>query len=414
MAPATAGVVLGRYEVGEVLGRGGSATVHRARDRHTERAVALKLFAPGVDTRDRHRQRAEVRTLSRLDHPGLVRLLDAGTDDGRAYLVTDLVEGPTLAARLSEGPLPPAEVTELGARLADALAHIHAQGITHRDVKPANVLLDPGYGPRLADFGIARLVDSTRVTTGDAVVGTAAYMAPEQLRGGTVGSPTDVYALGLVLLEAVTGSSGWPGTGLEPVLARLTIPPRIPAEVPATLARLLEAMTDVAPARRPTAVQVAATLGVFGPDDGGGIRRTRRRAPGFGAVVAALGALAVAVGAAVVVVTSGHAAAAGGRSTVAPPTPSLLTPAPGGGPIVPPTVASAGVPAVGVPGAPVAEGPRPAAAPGGAAHTAASSAAAAPGGAGHDDGRHGGHGGGGSGDDGGSGHGGRGGSGRDG
>ncbi|MDT7743517.1 MAG: eukaryotic-like serine/threonine-protein kinase, partial [Actinomycetota bacterium] len=259
-------VVLGRYALGEVLGHGGSATVYRAWDRRAERAVALKRFALGADGPDRHRQRAEVRTLARLDHPGLVRLLDAGTENGRAHLVMDLVEGPSLAQRLADGCLPVADLVALGSSLAEALAYIHAEEITHRDVKPANVLLDPVHGPRLADFGIARLVDSTRVTATDAVVGTAAYMAPEQLRGTAVGPAADVYALGLVLLEAATGGLGLPGTGLEVVLTRLTTAPSVPDEVPAPLRTLLRTMTDGSPQRRPSARQVAAALGVLEDD----------------------------------------------------------------------------------------------------------------------------------------------------
>jgi eukaryotic-like serine/threonine-protein kinase len=259
-------VVLGRYALGEVLGHGGSATVYRAWDRRTDRAVALKRFAHGADGPDRHRQRAEVRTLARLDHPGLVRLLDAGTEDGRAHLVMDLVHGPSLAQRLADGCLPVPDVVALGSSLADALAYIHAEEITHRDVKPANVLLDPAYGPRLADFGIARLVDSTRVTATDAVVGTAAYMAPEQLHCAAVGPAADVYALGLVLLEAATGGLGLPGTGLEMVLTRLNTAPSIPAEWPASLRTLLQTMTDASPQRRPSAWQVAAALRAIADD----------------------------------------------------------------------------------------------------------------------------------------------------
>jgi eukaryotic-like serine/threonine-protein kinase len=257
-------VVLGRYELGEVLGVGGSAIVYRGRDRRTERGVALKRFFAGVDGPDRLRQHREVRTLARLDHRGRVRLLDAGTEHGRAHLVTDLVEGPTLARRLEDGPLPVAEVVELGAVLADALAYIHAEEVTHRDIKPANVLLDPDDGPRLADFGIALVVDATRVTASDAVVGTAAYMAPEQLRGGPVGAAADVYALGLVLLEAATGEIGLPGVGLEPVLSRLTMSPRIPDGLPPGLRALLQAMTDLRVARRPSAHQVASRLWALG------------------------------------------------------------------------------------------------------------------------------------------------------
>ncbi|HEY2194024.1 MAG TPA: serine/threonine-protein kinase [Actinomycetospora sp.] len=300
-------VVLGRYELGEVLGVGGSAIVYRGRDRRTERGVALKRFFAGVDGPDRLRQHREVRTLARLDHPGLVRLLDAGTEHGRAHLVTDLVEGPTLACRLENGPLPVAEVVGLGAALADALAYIHAERVTHRDIKPANVLLDPDAGPRLADFGIALVVDATRVTATDAVVGTAAYMAPEQLRSGPVGAAADVYALGLVLLEAATGDLGLPGIGLEPVLNRLTVSPRVPADLPPGLRTLLEAMTDIRAARRPSARQVAARL----RDLGDGAPAAVAHAPGIAAVVrrrtrivlAALGGL---LAAAAVALTAVH------------------------------------------------------------------------------------------------------------
>ena len=193
-----------------------------------------------------------MRALATLHHPGLVALHDGGVEDGRPFIVTDLVEGPTLAERLETGPLDPDEVRRLGARLADALAHVHRGGIVHRDLKPANVLLGAD-GPRLADFGIARAVDGTAVTGTGYVVGTAAYLAPEQVRGEWVGPEADVYALGLVLLEALTGRREYPGALVESATARLHRPPGIPDGLPSSLHTALQAMTALDPAARPTA-----------------------------------------------------------------------------------------------------------------------------------------------------------------
>ena len=128
--------------------------------------MAVKLFHPGASAHDHRQLQQELSALALLHHPGLVGLHDGGIEDGRPFIVTDLVEGPTLAERLEAGPLDPDEVLGIGARLADALAHVHAAGIVHRDLKPANVLLGAD-GPRLADFGIARALDSTAATAPD-------------------------------------------------------------------------------------------------------------------------------------------------------------------------------------------------------------------------------------------------------
>ena len=179
---------------------------------------------------------ARWRRSRRLHHPGLVTLHDSGTEpgpDGRTYVVTDLVDGPTLATRMQRGPLSVREIRKLAAALAAALAHVHEGGFVHRDVKPANILLDHGREPRLADFGIARALDGTVATATGAVAGTAAYLAPEQVRGETVGPAADVYALGLVLIEARTGQREYPGAMVESATARLyrrpVVPPRAAA-----------------------------------------------------------------------------------------------------------------------------------------------------------------------------------------
>ena len=187
--PAGGTPIAGRYTLGRTLGAGAAAVVHAGRDLRTNARVAVKLYRPtGVAIR--LQQQRELEALAQLDHPGLVTLHDGGTEpgpDGRTYVVTDLVEGPTLATRMQQGPLPVGEIRTLAAALSAALAHVHARGFVHRDVKPANILLDHGREPRLADFGIARALDGTVATATGAVAGTAAYLAPEQVRGEIVG-----------------------------------------------------------------------------------------------------------------------------------------------------------------------------------------------------------------------------------
>lgn len=254
-------VVNGRYELGPVIGVGSSAVVRRARDVMDRVPVAIKQFRPGAHPSDARRYWQEMATLARLRHPGLVRMRDCGVQDGAPFVVTDLAEGPALAERIRTGPPLPADaVRRLGRQLAEALAYVHACGIVHRDVKPANVLLERGLRPRLADFGIATVLDGTATTANGCVVGTAAYLAPEQVRGERVGPPADVYALGLVLLEALTGRREYSGAPIEVALARLHRPPVVPDGLPADMAALLDAMTRDEPGERPTAAEVAVAL----------------------------------------------------------------------------------------------------------------------------------------------------------
>jgi serine/threonine protein kinase len=260
--PAHPGRLLdGRYRLGAVLGSGGAAEVIRAVDERLDRAVAVKLFRGDVaDQLQRHEE--EMRTLARLAHAGLVTVFDAGTDDEtqRPYLVMQLVEGSTLAEQLRRGPLPAMRTAQIGASLADALAYVHQQGLVHRDVKPANVLIGTDARVHLADFGIARIVDSAHVTrTGD-VLGTPAYFAPEQVSGEPVGPPADVYALGLILLECLTGQREYDGTPIEVAMARLTRPPEIPTQLPGIWQDLLAGMTAREPGARVPAEQAAERL----------------------------------------------------------------------------------------------------------------------------------------------------------
>ncbi|MDQ0376457.1 serine/threonine-protein kinase [Amycolatopsis thermophila] len=279
-----------RYRLGERIGGGGSADVHRAWDRVAGREVAVKLFRAGASAAQKRRQEQELRILDRLRHPGLIPLYDSGVRDGRAYLVMRLVPGPSLADRIADGPLPVDETLELGSGLADALAHVHRAGITHRDVKPANVLLAPD-GPVLGDFGVAQGLDGARFATSSAVVGTAAYMAPEQVRGAPVGPPADVFALALVLLECLSGHREYRGSLTECAVARLLREPKVPDGLPPHVADVLTRMGNRDPSARPEAREVAGVLRAPAP----AVLRPRRRR-GLADVVKAAASVAFSLG----------------------------------------------------------------------------------------------------------------------
>ncbi|MGJ1429032.1 serine/threonine-protein kinase [Clavibacter sepedonicus] len=268
--PLAGTLLAGRYRISGLLGRGGMATVYRAADEILGREVAVKVFATdSADPGEVERQEGEVRMLAGLSHPGLVTLFDVGDDvvgdRVLAFIVMEIVDGTTLADRMKEGPLPGPEVARIGGILADALGYIHRRGVVHRDVKPANVLLaqaedDEPAVAKLTDFGIARLVDGTRLTSTGSIIGTVSYLSPEQALGEEVGAPTDVYALGLVLLECLTGRRTFPGTAAESTMARVVRDPEIPARLGASWVDLLSRMTRRDPETRPTAREVAAEL----------------------------------------------------------------------------------------------------------------------------------------------------------
>ncbi len=219
-------LLVGRYELRECVGSGGMGVVHRAHDRLLDRDVAVKVPNLDAGTGSRERFRREARAAARLNHPNVVSVYDWEERDDEAFLVMEYVDGPSLRQVVRDrGPLAVREAARIGEQVAAALAHAHSKGIVHRDVKPGNVLLAPdGTGARtiakVTDFGIARASESDTITDPGAVIGTAGYLAPEQVRGARVDGRTDIYALG-VLLATLTG--GAPGA-IDPVVRRATAP----------------------------------------------------------------------------------------------------------------------------------------------------------------------------------------------
>ena len=283
-------VLDGRYRLEQVIGQGGMGTVYRAADEALGRVVAVKVFRPELsDAADQVRRESEKKLLASLSHPSLVTLFDAhlgGTDT--SYLIMEYIDGGTLASRFTEGPVSPADASSLAADLGEALHVVHEAGIIHRDVKPANILLRPPLSPdhtfraTLADFGIAYLIDTTRVTVPGTTIGTAAYISPEQVRGESPTPASDIYSLGLVLVEALTGSRAFAQqTPIEAVAARLNSDPEIPGGFGYEWRSLLTAMTSRDPLQRPTALEVARLGREL--DSGGGAEATELLAdPGQG------------------------------------------------------------------------------------------------------------------------------------
>ena len=257
-----AGVLADRYELQSVIGRGGMADVYLATDTVLEREVAVKVLrghTTGDEERERFRDEAQL--LGALDHPNLVSVLDAGIDDDVPYLVMDYIDGQSLAKFCRGSTIPGHRVAAVGASLATVLSYVHARDIVHLDVKPSNILVGRDGVVRLADFGIARwLGDPTGETTSGTTTGTAAYIAPEQVRGETATPASDIYSLGLVLLEAHTGQRAYSGAPMEAALARLHSAPLIPSSLPTGWPSLLTQMVDADAARRPTADELVPVL----------------------------------------------------------------------------------------------------------------------------------------------------------
>jgi serine/threonine-protein kinase len=225
----TAGALSGRYDLGDRLGSGGMSNVYRATDLILERTVAVKILAEHLSDDERFvaRFRREALAVAKLIHPNIVQVYDTGIDEGRHYIVMEYVEGRSGAQILQrQGPLDPETAAEAGIQACAGLDYAHRRGIIHRDVKPGNLMITGGPasgGPmtvKLTDFGIARAIEQTRITQVGSVVGTAAYLAPEQVRGEEATPATDVYALGVVLYQFLTGRLPYEGSTLAELAVR--------------------------------------------------------------------------------------------------------------------------------------------------------------------------------------------------
>jgi tRNA A-37 threonylcarbamoyl transferase component Bud32 len=207
----------GRYQLGSLLGAGGMARVYLATDRVLERQVAVKVLSPS-DAQDPvfvERFRREARAAARLSHPNIVAVFDSGSDADQPYLVMEYVPGQSLAQLLArQGRLAPRRAVELAIQVCAALAAAHAQGLVHRDIKPANVLVSPDGKVKVTDFGIVKASAATTLTGTGTVLGTAAYLSPEQAQGGPVDARSDLYGLGCVLYELLCGSPPF-GSGAD-------------------------------------------------------------------------------------------------------------------------------------------------------------------------------------------------------
>jgi serine/threonine protein kinase len=224
-----AGTLSGRYETGERLGSGGMSNVYKATDRILERTVAVKILAEHLSDDERFvaRFRREALAVAKLIHPNIVQVYDTGVDEGRHYIVMEYVQGRSGAQILQrQGPVGPEEAAEVGIQACAGLDYAHRRGIIHRDVKPGNLMVVGGpvgggeMTVKLTDFGIARAIEQTRITQVGSVVGTAAYLAPEQVRGEEATPATDVYALGVVLYQFLTGRLPYEGSSLAELAVR--------------------------------------------------------------------------------------------------------------------------------------------------------------------------------------------------
>jgi serine/threonine protein kinase len=247
-------VLGGRYALGAMVGAGGMGQVYRARDRVLERTVAVKVLT-AASTDDLElvaRFSREARAAAALNHPNIVAVFDSGADGDLHYLVTEYVEGQSLAGLLRrEGLLGPRRVAEIGRQVCQALAAAHAAGLVHRDITPGNVLVDPAGLVKVADFGIAKLAAATTMT-GDEVLGTAAYLAPEQAQGRPVDGRSDLYSLGCVLYALLTGAPPFAGDSPVAVAARhVTERPTPPSHHNPRVGPALEAVVLTALAKEP-------------------------------------------------------------------------------------------------------------------------------------------------------------------
>ncbi|MGS2643636.1 protein kinase domain-containing protein [Streptosporangium sp. LJ11] len=264
----TATVLAGRYRLDEPIGRGGTGEVWRGYDLRPGWAVAVKILAPAVaDAATRERFAREARTAARVVHPNVVTVLDTGEHEGRPYLVMELLTGRDLAAELAgRGPLSVSETCHLAGQAALGLDAAHRAGVVHRDVKPANLHLGAAGALKVVDFGTARVATEAamRLTSAGSVIGTAAYLSPEQILGEPGNAASDMYALGCVCYELLCGRPPFAGPATEVISQHVRDRPdplrRYRPDVPAELERLVLALLEKDPGARPTGGEVVRRL----------------------------------------------------------------------------------------------------------------------------------------------------------
>ena len=321
-------IAAGRYRVERVLGGGAMAKVVLARDAELGRPVAVKLLDESLaaDASFRARFSREARLAASLSHPNLVTVFDAGEAERRPYIVMEYIEGRTLDDRLrDDGPLPVEEVRRIALQVCAGLQHAHAHGLVHRDLKPGNLIERTDGSVKIADFGIARGDEATELTEAGTIVGTAAYLAPEQAQGGDVTPRSDLYALGVLLYELITGRRPWQIESLADLGRRHSEPPPpLPEHVPSGLRHVVERCLAPDPVDRPASAADVADM-LDAPDDAATVvirraapRRARRRGVSPVWPIALLGALVLGLAALGLALAAGDGD--GGGSTVGTPT----------------------------------------------------------------------------------------------
>jgi eukaryotic-like serine/threonine-protein kinase len=339
-------VVADRYELEELVGTGGMSSVFRARDRLLERSVALKILHEHyvADPEYVERFRREARAVAQLAHPNIVTVIDRGEQEGRQFIVFEYVDGENLKEVVNrEGALPVREAIELALQVARALGYAHERGIVHRDVKPQNVILNEEGRAKVTDFGIARSLDVDGVTQTGTVLGTSDYIAPEQAQGQEVDAQTDVYSLGVVIYELLTGEVPFGGESFVAVaMQHVNEPPPSVVEHRPDVPPRLDLVVQRAMAKRPhdrhgSMEELVDDLEIslreldgYGGDESertlvvpaaarrarGARRRRQRRVPG---VLIALALLVLALAGAVYLLVDGAQNDGGGSSTPSPP-----------------------------------------------------------------------------------------------
>jgi serine/threonine protein kinase len=283
------------FDILGVLGRGGMGVVYKAREIALDRVVALKMIhSPAADAEERARFQVEARAAAKLHHQGIVQVHAVSEHDSRPFLVLEYVEGGTLASKLKGKPVAPRQAAGIVEKLARAVQTAHEAGVVHRDLKPANVLVTARWEPKIADFGLAKCLDSVHLTQTGAVLGTPAYMAPEQAAGRVqdVGPASDVYSLGAILYELLTGKTPFQGTDKIAVLRQVQHERPTPVSSFASVSKDLETICLKCLEKRPddrynSAFALADDLARFGRGEPIHARRPRRRhraARGAGAV----------------------------------------------------------------------------------------------------------------------------------